>query len=95
MRAAENNILLTEKEGIALSLIHIYQIISCSIPKDKITKIALQQTLFQIPTKCCDVHIYTWAEGTKRQRVLNMYLPEVLDLLAPEAFFELEKEKPF
>ncbi|MBS1473448.1 PH domain-containing protein [Massiliimalia massiliensis] len=81
------------EEAVTIYYTRLYQIISCSIPKDKITKIALQQTLFQIPTKCCDVHIYTWAEGTKRQRVLNMYLPEVLDLLAPEAFFELEKEK--
>ncbi|WP_158662518.1 PH domain-containing protein [Massiliimalia timonensis] len=85
-------------EVVTIYYTFLYQVITCSIPKHKITKIETQQTLFQLPTKCCDVWIHTWAEGTKRQKVLNLYLPEVLELLSSDEFFhthviQIEQEK--
>lgn len=61
-----------------------YQVLTSSIPRDKISKIEISQTLFQISTKCCDVTFYSYAEGRKKQKVLNMNLPEVKKLLELE-----------
>jgi putative membrane protein len=58
-----------------------YQILSCSIPKHKISKIEISQSLFQLTTQCCDVLFYTYAEKRKRHRVPSLNLPEVMELL--------------
>lgn len=58
-----------------------YQILSCSIPRHKISKIEISQSLFQLTTQCCDVLFYTYAEHVKRQRVPSLYLPQVMELL--------------
>ncbi len=71
----------TREETVTLYYTFGYQIIACAIPKEKITKVEISQTLFQISTKCCDVTFFTYGEGKRRQKVLNLYLPEVLKLL--------------
>lgn len=58
-----------------------YQILGVSIPKNKISKIEISQTLFQLSTKCCDVTFHTYGEGRKRYKVLNLNLPEVKKVL--------------
>lgn len=58
-----------------------YQILSVSIPRDKISKIEFSQTMFQLSTKCCDVTFHTCGEGMKKYKVLNLNLPEVKKVL--------------
>lgn len=58
-----------------------YQIRTVSIPKNKISKIELSQTLFQLSTKCCDVTFHTYGEGAKRYKVLNLNLIEIKKVL--------------
>ncbi len=73
-----------------------FRIMTSSLPKNKITKIETSQTLFQITTKCCDVTFYSYAEGQKKQKVVNMNLPEVKKLLNLTDFdLHLEPDKRF
>lgn len=73
-----------------------YQVLTSSIPRDKISKIEISQTLFQISTHCCDVTFCTYAEGQKRQKVLNMNLPEVQELLnLRDSDFEIVQQPGF
>lgn len=81
-------------QALTIYYTRAYQVITCSIPREKITKITLQQTLFQLPTQCCDVMIYTWGEGIQRQKVINLYRPDVLKLLGSEEFLSLEEVPP-
>lgn len=69
------------KDVITLYYTHAYKVMTCSIPRDKISKIATSQTLFQITTKCCDVIFYPYGEKQARHKVLNVNLPEVQELL--------------
>lgn len=69
------------EEAITLYYTRGFRIITSSIPLHKISKIETMQTLFQLTTKCCNVNFYTYAESIKKQEVINLYLPEVMDLL--------------
>lgn len=71
-----------------------FRINTVVIPREKISKIEISQTLFQISTKCCDVTFCTYGEGQKRYKVLNQYLPDVRYLLElHDADFHLEPDK--
>ena len=63
-----------DEDTVTLYYTFGYQVITSSIPKEKISKIEISQTLFQISTKCCDVTFYAYAEGRKKQKILNILL---------------------
>lgn len=71
----------TNDNTITLYYTFGYQILSVCIPKEKISKIEISQTLFQISTKCCDVTFHTYGEGLKHYKVLNLNIIEVKDIL--------------
>lgn len=54
-----------------------------SIPVDRISKIVFRSHPFQRRTGCCDIVIYSYAEGTKKHIVKNMNYQESYQLLAP------------
>lgn len=51
------------------------------IPKNKIAKITVRQSIFQTPARSCDVRIYSNSEFTKCHRVICMPIDDVLELL--------------
>lgn len=69
------------KDIITINYTFGYQILGVAIPKNKISKIQISQTLFQISTKCCDVTFHTYGEGGKHYKVLNLNMPEVKKVL--------------
>lgn len=69
------------EDVITLYYTYAYKVMTCSIPRNKISKITTSQTLFQISTKCCDVIFYPYGEKQARHKVLNLNLPEVRKLL--------------
>ncbi len=53
------------------------------VPKNKITRVQIQQSIFQKINGGCDLLIYTRSEGWNRIRVPNLPAKEVKALLAP------------
>lgn len=85
-----------DEDTVTLYYTFGYQVITSSIPKEKISKIEISQTLFQISTKCCDVTFYAYAEGRKKQKILNMNLTEVRELLQlSDDVLKLQRPKRF
>lgn len=51
------------------------------VPKNRISKILIKQSLLQIPSRSCDVRIYTTSEFTKYHNIISMPLEGILRLL--------------
>lgn len=63
------------------SYTYAYAFFTAAVPKDRISKIILRQSLFQKMANCCDVIIYSNAEGQKRQVVPNIRTDEAAAIL--------------
>lgn len=77
---------LTTGIGVNNDVITLYytfgfKILTSTIPRNKLSKIEFYQSLFQITTKCCDLTFCTYGEGRRRQRVVNMHIPQAEELL--------------
>lgn len=46
------------------------------VPLHKISQLTVRQSLFQRPSKCCDILLYALAEGTSRHRVRGLTLDQ-------------------
>jgi uncharacterized membrane protein YdbT with pleckstrin-like domain len=51
------------------------------IPKDKIAKIVIRQSVFQVLAKSCDVKIYSTNQFTKSHKIICLPINDVLNLL--------------
>ncbi|MDF2567019.1 MAG: putative rane protein [Oscillospiraceae bacterium] len=63
------------------SYTYAYSIVTSAIPAKKISTIVLRQSLFQKFSNCCDVVVFSYSEGTKRQVVPNINLDEANQIL--------------
>ena len=62
------------------------------IPKNKISKITVKQSITQTPAKSCDVRVYSNSEFTKCHRVICMPIDDVLKLLKESGLSSTEIE---
>lgn len=56
------------------------------IPEKNIVKIIFRQSLFQKPTKSCDIIIYTQAEGIQRHLVPNILKSQAIEIINNHKF---------
>ncbi len=52
-----------------------------SVPVERIVRIDVRQSVFQLTSGCCDVVFYTFSEGSKRHIVPNVSCKEAAELL--------------
>lgn len=52
-----------------------------SVPAERIVRIDVRQSVFQLTSGCCDVVFYTFSEGSKRHIVPNVSCKEAAELL--------------
>lgn len=75
-----------DDEEMCLTYSFVYAFHRVIIPRDKIAKITVTQSLFQRVTKACDVRIYATNEFTKSHRIIAMPIKDVEELLRDTEF---------
>lgn len=75
-----------------------YRIKTVAVPKNKIIKVTLRRSLFQVMSGCCDMVILTFSEGMKRHVVPNLNFEEAkkmfdMDICYENTWFGFSKKK--
>ncbi|MEG2814486.1 MAG: PH domain-containing protein, partial [Oscillospiraceae bacterium] len=60
---------------------YIFTIKTVAVPKKRIVKMQIRQSLFQVMSGCCDLVVYTYCESKKRHVIPNLNYEQVLLLL--------------
>ncbi len=68
-------------KNLCLKYANGYAFHTIIVPKSKLAKITVTQSIFQILAKSCDVRIYTNSEFTKCHTIISMPLDDVLKFL--------------
>lgn len=63
-----------------LSCNYGFRFFKSAVPKKRITKIVLRQSIFQKPLKCCDAIIYVYSEGKNKIIVKNLPLESAKEM---------------
>ncbi|MCI8407215.1 MAG: PH domain-containing protein [Oscillospiraceae bacterium] len=58
-----------------------YRIKTVAVPRERIVRVAVTQSLFQVMSGCCNVVVHTVSEGRKRHVIPNLDLRQALELL--------------
>ena len=66
------------------SYTYAFGIFTVAVPARRISKIMFRQSLFQKMADCCDVVIYSYAEGKKRLVVPNINTKDAHDMFGVE-----------
>ena len=75
-----------EKDNFTLRYSVLFNFHTILVPKDKIVKVKITQSIFQKCTKSCDVRIYTTNEFIKPHWIMALNLQETLDLMKSSGF---------
>lgn len=59
---------------------YVYRIKTVVVPKERIVKLTIRRSLFQVMAGCCDVVILTFSEGRKRHVVPNLNFQQAIEM---------------
>lgn len=70
-----------EKNVYTFQYTYIFRIKTIVVPKERIVKLKIRRSIFQLMSGCCDIVILTYSESKKRHVIPNLNYEEVLLLL--------------
>lgn len=79
----ENTYTLCYTYGFAIKTI--------AVPKQRIVKLTIRRSLFQVMSGCCDLVILTFSEGRKRHVVPNLNFEEAKRIMEAQGFYRAPK----
>lgn len=83
-----------EKNYIVLKYSKLYSFRTVIAPKDKITKILIRQTPFQVASGNCTLKIYTASDSSRVHKIYGLRLDRTLNLLDQNGFDMYDYETP-
>lgn len=70
---------------------YIYRIKTIAVPKQRIVRLQIRRSLFQVMSGCCDLVIYTYSEGHKRHVVPNLEFNEARTIMGAMGYYHERK----